>query len=144
MTTRICNKCHIEQPLEENFYLTGRKSDKTKNNRHYECKTCTKARIKAKNDANPDLARDRHLMRTYGISLAEYNDLLDKQDRKCACCGTDKPGGRWDTFCVDHDHVTEIVRELLCKDCNIVLGIINDSQEHLFRFISYLAKHKHA
>jgi hypothetical protein len=82
-------------------------------------------------------------MRTYGISLAEYNDLLDIQDHKCACCGTDKPGGRWDTFCVDHDHVTEIVRELLCKDCNIVLGIINDSQEHLFRFISYLAKHKH-
>ena len=141
MTTRTCTKCHVEQPLDD-YYLTGRSSDKNKTSRHYVCKTCTKARIKAKNDANPDLARDRHLMRTYGISLAEYKDLLDKQDLHCACCGTDKPGGRWDTFCVDHDHATGAVRALLCNDCNIVLGIINDSQDLLFRFISYLAKHE--
>ena len=138
---RTCNKCGIEQDLETCFYKTGRKSDKNKDNRHYECKTCTKARIKAKNDANPDLARDRHLMRTYGISLAEYQDMFDTQDGKCACCGTLRPGGRWDTFHVDHDHVTNAVRELLCKDCNIVLGIIQDSPEHLMRLIQYLAKH---
>ena len=47
-----------------------------------------------------------------------------------------------DVFCVDHDHVTGKVRELLCKDCNIVLGIINDSPEHLGRLMAYIIKHK--
>ena len=138
---RKCNKCGEVKQLTD-FYKTGRKTDKNKENRHYVCKECTKARVKAKNDANPDLARDRHLVRTYGISLAEYKDMFDDQDGKCACCGTDKPGGRWDTFQVDHDHVTQAIRQLLCKDCNIVLGIVQDSPEHLMRLIQYLARHK--
>ena len=137
---RKCNKCGEVKPITD-FYKTGRKTDKNKDNRHYTCKECTKARLKAKNDSNPDLARDRHLMRTYGISLAEYQDLLDDQSGKCGCCSTEKPGGRWNTFQVDHDHVTGAVRELLCKDCNIVLGLVQDSPEHLMRLIQYIARH---
>jgi hypothetical protein len=139
---RKCNKCGEVKDLETCFYKTGRKTDKNKENRHYTCKECTKARVKAQNDANPDLAKDRHLQRTYGISLAEYQDMFDDQSGQCACCNTAEPGGRWNTFQVDHDHVTNEVRQLLCKDCNIVLGIVQDSPEHLMRLIQYLARHK--
>ena len=137
MDERTCNKCSQLKPLTE-FYKTGRKSDKNKDNRHYTCKACTKLRL----SQSPRNYREAHLRRTYGITIAEYDAMLARQGTKCACCGTEEAGGKHNVFCVDHDHVTNAVRELLCKDCNIVLGIINDSPEHLMRLIQYLAKHQ--
>ena len=46
--------------------------------------------------------------------------------------------------CVDHDHTTNVVRQLLCKDCNIVLGIVEDSPDWLQNLIDYLDKHNEA
>ena len=87
------------------------------------------------------MKRERALMRMYGITGAEYQDLLDAQGGKCAVCKTETAGGKHNVFCVDHDHVTGKVRELLCKDCNIVLGLVQDSPEHLNRLIAYVIKH---
>jgi hypothetical protein len=137
MKERLCKKCDNTKPLTD-FYKTGRKNG---DERAYECKECAKARIKASRDANPDAARDRHLRRTYGITLAEFNRMLLAQGSKCACCGTDRPGGKHNQWCVDHNHTTNAVRQLLCKDCNIVLGIVEDSPEHLQRLIDYIIKH---
>lgn len=138
---RKCNKCGEIKDLETSFYKSRRKSDKDPNNRQYECKECTKKRIKAANRANPDKARDQHLRRKYGITLADFNRMVLSQGNKCACCDTDKPGGKHNQWNVDHDHVTGAVRELLCKDCNIVLGLVEDSPRHLQRLIQYISKH---
>ena len=137
---RTCNKCGQTKDITE-FYKTGRKSDKNPDNRHYTCKDCTKARVNAAHAENPENAKYRHLQRKYGISLDEYKQMLKLQSGKCAICKTKNAGGRWDIFCVDHDHVTGKVRELLCKDCNIVLGLVQDSPEHLNRLIAYVIKH---
>ena len=136
---RKCNKCGEVKDLETGFYKTGRKNDRDPNQRHHECKECAKKRIKATRD--PERARDLHYRRVYGITLADFNRMVLAQGSKCACCGTDKPGGKHNQWCVDHDHVTGVVRELLCKDCNIVLGLVEDSPEHLQRLIAYIAKH---
>ena len=135
---RKCNKCGEVKQLTD-FYKTGRKTDKNKNNRHYTCKECTKARVKRNH--NSTTYRRQHLRRNYDISLEEYEEMLSIQGSKCAVCKTEKAGGKHNVFCVDHDHVTGKVRELLCKDCNIVLGIINDSPEHLGRLMAYILKH---
>ena len=139
---RTCNKCGVEQDLETCFYKTGRKNDTNPNNRHYTCKTCTKTRVSAAHAANPNRAREAFLRRMYGITIAEYDSMLAKQGAKCACCSTEKAGGKHDVFCVDHDHVTNVVRQLLCKNCNIVLGITQDNPEHLMKLIQYLGKHQ--
>lgn len=134
MKERKCYRCKQTKPLEE-FY-----GDKSKAcGRNYECKECTKARIKSTSD--PEKARDRHYRRNYGISLADFNRMVLAQGNKCACCGTDKPGGKHGQWCVDHDHTTGDVRQLLCKDCNIVLGIVEDSPEHLHKLINYVLRH---
>ena len=135
-----CRVCNILKN-ENDYYLCKRKGGNPEA-RHTECKECAKARIKASRDANPDAARDSHLRRSYGINLADFNRMVLAQGSKCACCGTDKPGGKHNQWCVDHDHVTGSVRELLCKDCNIVLGLVEDSPEHLQRLIAYIIKHK--
>ena len=144
MTTRICNKCGIKQDLETCFYKTGRKTDTNPNNRHYTCKDCTKARLKIAESQSPERKRELHLRRKYDISLEEYDQMVELQGDKCALCPATKPGGKHNNanWCVDHDHVTGKVRELLCNDCNMVLGIIKDSPEHLGRMITYILKHK--
>ena len=140
---RKCKKCGETKDLETGFYLTGRKNDKP-DARHYTCKECTKQRVKAAAEANPDAQRRRDYKRKYGITIEEYEHMLELQGGKCALCPSTTPGGRHaqQHWCVDHDHVTGKVRELLCNDCNLVLGIIKDSPEHLGRMITYILKHK--
>ena len=129
-----CRTCKKIKPIDA-FY----RKDKAKDSRHGECKECTKKRVKKNHD--PDRARDRHYRRMYGISLADFNRMVLAQGNKCACCGTNEPGGKHNTWMVDHDHATGDVRQLLCKDCNIVLGIVEDSPEHLHKLINYVLRH---
>ena len=135
---RCCNKCGVLKPLIE-FYKTGRKNDKNPDSRHYECKECAIKRVKKA--YCPQRARKQFLRRNYDISIEEYDEMLELQSGSCAVCKTTQAGGKHNVFCVDHDHITGKVRELLCKDCNIALGIVKDSPEHLGRLIAYVIKH---
>lgn len=62
-------------------------------------------------------AREGHLRRLYGLTLEQYNELLQRQDEKCPVCLRHK-----DEFttnlAVDHDHITGEIRGLLCNYCN--------------------------
>lgn len=79
-----------------------------------------------KNPKKKDWHRDWHLRASYGISLAEYNALLAKQDGACGICGRKPPFGKFEHLSVDHDHTTGLVRGLLCGYCNSFLGRIQD------------------
>lgn len=131
---RVCN----ELKEETDFYKCGRKGGNPEA-RHTECKECAKTRIKATRD--PDRARDCHYRRNYGISLSDFNAMVVSQGDRCAACGTDTPGGKHNQWCVDHNHVTGKVRQLLCKNCNITLGLVEDSTEHLRQLIDYVSRH---
>lgn len=72
----------------------------------------------------PLKGRDKNLRQCYGLTLDEYEQLAEIQNRKCAICGCEqRPDamGR-DRLHVDHDHETGRVRGLLCSGCNIGLG----------------------
>ena len=142
---RKCNKCGEVKDLETGFYKTGRKNDTNPDNRHYTCKECTKKRVSKNYHADPLKQKERDLMKKYGITLAQYNEMLELQGGKCALCPATEPGGKHNNshWFVDHDHVTGKVRELLCCNCNLVLGLIKDSPEHLGRMIAYILKHAH-
>lgn len=64
---------------------------------------------------DPERARDLRLQRLYGITAAQYDEMLEAQDGKCAVCR--KPPGK-QRLNVDHDHKTGLVRGLLCWTCN--------------------------
>ena len=63
----------------------------------------------------PDEGRNAHLLRVYGITSADYDLILAKQNYACALCFR-KPGRI--RLHVDHDHQTKLVRGLLCHQCN--------------------------
>jgi hypothetical protein len=71
---------------------------------------------------NPAQFRSYWLKRMYGIDICQWNQLFEKQGRKCAICGTTNPNTKkgWHT---DHDHRTGKVRGILCIRCNIAVGI---------------------
>ena len=138
MKQRKCTKCGCTKPLDQ-FYKTGRKKDKDPENRHYTCKECTKLRLKETHD--PEKYRRQHLKRSYGITLEEYNQMFADQNGSCAICPATEAGGKHNVFVVDHCHATGKVRSLLCKNCNILLGIAKDQPEYLGKLMSYLIKH---
>lgn len=64
------------------------------------------------------------IKKSYGLSQADWEDLLWAQAGLCAvCCLVMTPGP--DT-CVDHDHITGKVRGLIHRTCNVMLGQGND------------------
>lgn len=76
-------------------------------------------------------------MKTYAISLEEYNKMLDIQNYRCAIC---KNRTRTAVLNVDHDHITGKVRGLLCSRCNTGLGRFQDRWEIVNEAANYLAK----
>jgi len=78
------------------------------------------------------------------LSVEEYQDILTKQDGKCAICHQDETFvTRWGTvasLAVDHCHETDKVRGLLCRRCNQAIGKFNDDPDLLQKAVDYLKK----
>ena len=83
----------------------------------------------------------RGLMRFYGMSVNQYDDLLIKQDYRCACCGRHKSEFKRRLH-VDHCHVTGEIRGLLCTLCNPLIGYAKENIVMLEQAKDYLLKFK--
>lgn len=86
---------------------------------------------------HPGLSRKIALKFQYGISLDYFNDLMNKQSGCCAIC-FEKPNKR--VLYVDHCHITDKIRGLLCLKCNSMLGFCNDRKDILNNAIEYLGR----
>ncbi len=86
---------------------------------------------------NKDKCSDMALRYGYGITLSEYNCLLEKQGRHCAICKKGKCNTR---LVVDHRHSTGTVRGLLCHNCNLLLGHCKENSDILNSAREYLEK----
>jgi len=80
--------------------------------------------------------------RKYGITLEDYDAMLEKQGGCCAICKSET-SKRNDYFMVDHDHETGAVRGLLCSPCNSAIGLLGDNISTLQNAINYLSTHTH-
>ncbi len=83
-----------------------------------------KAARERKQRKTQEANRNSYLKRMYGMTLKDYEALLQKQLSKCGICGSKDPKNkrsRYNIFCVDHNHKTGKVRGLLCQPCNMLL-----------------------
>lgn len=87
------------------------------------CKPCRKER-----------QRRDHLKSTYGLTEDDLIAMIEAQGGLCAICK------RRPAVHVDHDHVFEIVRGVLCFPCNVALGQMQDDIENLKNAIDYLER----
>lgn len=87
--------------------------------------------------ANRHVGRNSHLRHKFGISLAEYEEMLANQGGGCAICGAMPNGKHLD---VDHDHQTGKVRGIVCNDCNVAMGKMGDDPLRLVAAAKYLER----
>lgn len=107
--------------------------------RHTNKKYCSKDCSKRFNPRSY-LASDRR-QKTYGLSPAEYDEMLKNQEGVCKIClqrETRKRLGKLLPLAVDHDHATGKVRGLLCSRCNTAIGLIHDNVIVALRLTQYL------
>jgi len=84
--------------------------------------------------------RNRHYLRKYGLTAAQREAMFIAQGSCCAVCKTDTSGNKrgWHT---DHDHVTGLVRGILCQGCNVALHH-RQTPATLRALADYLEKHQ--
>lgn len=85
---------------------------------------------------NKDNVKNTYLQTNYGITLEHYNTLLELQEEKCKICNKKCPTRK--SLAVDHNHDTGKIRGLLCKNCNIGLGMFFDNIDFLESAVVYL------
>lgn len=70
-------------------------------------------------------------LRKFKLTLDEYHSMQESQDFRCFLCVRDVP------LCIDHNHFTQIVRKLICGDCNRGLGGFSDNPQLLRNAADY-------
>lgn len=162
---KTCSKCQKDYPLDH-FYKDKRYSDGRVN----QCRSCRldagnawrklniekvrsaavaryAVRTPEKVEADRQSERKRTIER-HGITLDEYNRILEYQGNCCAICKSPEPKGKGDWH-IDHDHnccpsthsCGKCVRGLLCHHCNSAIGSFEDNVSVLEKAIAYLEKH---
>lgn len=144
---KTCRACKVPKPLSD-----------FSSNTHKACSNCCKrlaenakryyarhskkliAWQRAYNLRYPEARKNYVLRRLYGLSLGEYNSILERQGGGCAICGVKASSGVSATFHVDHCHEKKVVRGLLCTSCNSGLGRFKDNPDLLIAAADYLKK----
>ena len=101
------------------------------------CKACYDERV-----------RIHRLKRNYGLTPQQLQAMHDRQQGKCASCGEEEKtvtrNGKRRKLCIDHDHETGLPRELLCSQCNVGIGMLQDSVTIIEKALNYVRRHKAA
>lgn len=88
----------------------------------------------------------RQRLYKYGLTLEQFQQMLEDQGFLCAICGCDLSELSFNNIHIDHDHSCcpterscgECVRKLLCRACNYLLGNAKDDPDILRAAIEYL------
>ena len=105
-----------------------------------------KARRQAYYQDNPDKWR-KGLLARFGLTVEDYDRLLESQDYRCAICKRDRQDFLR-SFAVDHDHLCcsgkkscgKCVRGLLCTNCNQGIGCFRDEADTMLSAVEYLRR----
>lgn len=89
---------------------------------------------KAYRENNPEKERARYRLRKYGVTPEIYQEFFEAQGGVCAICH------RPIKLSVDHDHDTDLIRGLLCKDCNLGIGCFGDDPNLVLNAVEYLVR----
>ena len=103
------------------------------------------ARRRERLRTDPQYRERKHGYRTrrFGFSRDDYEALLAQQGGVCAICRK-KPERPKRRLGIDHCHLTNEVRGLLCSKCNVGLGMFDDDPRRLRAAARYLERSRRA
>lgn len=139
LLTKHCRGCNIDKPREhfsrDPCFKDGRTS---------RCKECAKKALEAKLQNPEELkkfkertynAARKHKLKSYNLTLEQFDELVLNQGGMCAICDQDAH------LHIDHDHSTGKVRALLCSNCNRAIGLLKESAEVITKAAEYVKKY---
>jgi hypothetical protein len=143
---RVCSSKYYfdnrEERLKQNKIYYKRNRKRLLEKYHKDYKEIAKKRQAAYRLINPQVIKDRSLRTIHGITLKDYNRLLEQQGGICAICGQEEIGkdrnGEKKVLSVDHNHKTGKIRGLLCSKCNHGIGLMRENIKILTNAINYL------
>jgi hypothetical protein len=152
-----CSACGTPHPVEEFHRDSSTATGLTSACRRARAKYGSGARDPEKRrrveaayrERNRDAIRERgrkrwrtdQLPALYGITVEQYDEMIARQQGKCAICSYEPaPGER--RLSVDHDHGTGAVRALLCGRCNVALGMLREDPDLIRAAAEYLEAHQ--
>lgn len=116
-----CRGCDQDLPLSQFHVRKERNSYKSR------CISCISRAHAEWRERNPGASRLRNLKSKYGLTPEQYFKMVEDQNGGCSICGAAESGWKISPFLhVDHDHATGRVRGLLCHQCNIAVGTIEN------------------
>lgn len=137
---KTCCKCKCAYPLEFFSFNKSRPDGRSET-----CKDCINGNSAykanklaySKTEKGQTVHLKSHLLKKFGLTLKEKQEMFDSQNGCCAIC--ERKFKNIKGACVDHSHKTQKVRGLLCKPCNTFLGIV---QENVSNLKAYVEKYK--
>jgi hypothetical protein len=93
-------------------------------------------RVQSKEELR-EIRRWRAIYSLYKLTPGQWQDLYDKQQGCCAICGISQDDLGY-TLEIDYDHVLGKVRGLLCKKCNLGIGMFGEDITRIEKAIRYL------
>jgi len=146
-TLHVCKGCNRELDASEFYWKTQKQTQRVYKHSSF-CRGCYQLSRRAyqqsymKTYSKPEYCpekREESRVKSYGLTLEDYDDLFESQGGGCAICGSKSPktprNGR---FCIDHNHETGEIRGLLCAPCNRALGLFGDDPKTINRAVQYL------
>lgn len=121
---------------------------RSKDGLHYLCNECNRKRVREHKAANRQRMAYRSwahkLKRWYGITPEVFHLMWERQQGKCAICGTGFDKDKPKSYAVDHCHATGKARALLCGGCNWGLGCFRENPQAMAQAIRYIEHFKKA
>ena len=143
----LCKTCKKEKDPEEFYDRSYKKKDgSVTTKKRSECIPCHIQKC-VERTQNCPVRKEKHRVRSYkhnikrlyGISIEEYEAMLEKQGKACYICNSFPTSKKF--LCVDHCHTTGKIRGLLCDPCNKALGLLKEDKARLENMIRYIDEH---
>jgi hypothetical protein len=143
---KTCNLCKTQKSFSE-FHV----AKQGKNGPIYKgrCKECYRKKEKEKyhsmtiesrikrresNRCNtPEYRRQYKLKTYYGLTTTEFSAMVLQQNNQCKICEE-----QLDNPQIDHCHTTGKIRGILCRPCNMSLGLLKENTNTLRNMIFYI------
>lgn len=145
IANRVCKKCNLEKSIDQFGTRTV-----NKDGLNYNCRSCM-ALYRTNHYFNNEEYRLKRIKdatkfnrkRKYGICDEDFQHLLRAQDNRCAICCTYLDNSKF-SLCgqLDHCHITQKIRKILCGQCNTALGLFKDNKDILIQAVNYLSEFK--
>lgn len=81
--------------------------------------------------------REQRLWHSCGILRVTFEQIFEKQGRRCGCCKESDPKQGWH---IDLD-AAGTIRGILCSDCNLGIEKLGDNEAGIHRAATYLQCH---